>query len=62
MLPLAPFLSPQSQYEGRTVFESLDIAWSLLRAFPREMLKKIPKHIMEEFYTRRAVARGSGEA
>ena len=31
----------QGQYEGRTVFESLDIAWSLLRAFPKEMLKKV---------------------
>ena len=44
----------QGQYERRTVFESLDIAWSLLRAFPREMLKKIPKHVTDEFYVRKA--------
>jgi V-type H+-transporting ATPase subunit B len=35
----------------------LDIAWSLLRAFPREMLKKIPKNLIDEFYLRRAAAR-----
>ncbi|CAD5213228.1 unnamed protein product [Bursaphelenchus xylophilus] len=29
-------------YENRTVFESLDIGWQLLRIFPREMLKRIP--------------------
>jgi V-type H+-transporting ATPase subunit B len=40
---------------------SLDIAWSLLRAFPREMLKKVPKAILDDFYVRRAQARGSGE-
>lgn len=37
------FNRSQGAYENRTIFESLDIAWSLLRAFPREMLKKIPK-------------------
>jgi V-type H+-transporting ATPase subunit B len=50
------------QNEGRDLFESLDLAWSLLRAFPVEMLKKIPKNILAEFYTRRAQTRGSGEA
>jgi V-type H+-transporting ATPase subunit B len=48
--------------EGRDIFESLDLAWSLLRAFPVELLKKIPKNILAEFYTRRAQTRGSGEA
>ncbi len=47
----------QGPYENRSVFESLDVAWSLLRTFPREMLKKIPKHLLEEFYERRAAAR-----
>jgi V-type H+-transporting ATPase subunit B len=31
----------QGPYENRTVFESLDLAWSLLRQFPKEMLKKM---------------------
>lgn len=52
----------QGHYDNRTIFESLDLAWSLLRAFPRDMLKKIPPKVMDEFYERRAEARGSGAA
>ena len=40
-------------YESRDVFKSLDIAWKLLRSFPREMLKKIPSDLIDEFYLRR---------
>ena len=29
----------QGPYQNRTIFESLDLAWSLLRAFPKELLK-----------------------
>jgi V-type H+-transporting ATPase subunit B len=50
----------QGAYENRTIFESLDIAWSLLRQFPKEMLKKIPKKLLDEFYERRAATRGAG--
>jgi len=42
----------QSYYERRDVFSSLDIAWSLLRTFPREMLGKIPKEILNKYYSR----------
>jgi V-type H+-transporting ATPase subunit B len=48
----------QSAYENRSIFDSLDIAWGLLRQFPREMLKKIPPKTLAEFYERRAAARG----
>ena len=41
-------------YENRTVFESLDIGWSLLRLFPKEMLKRIDKSTLGEFYQRSA--------
>ncbi len=44
----------QGPYEARTIFESLDIAWGLLRSFPKELLKKIPKKTLEKFYARRA--------
>lgn len=37
-------------YESRTIFQSLDIAWSLLRTFPREMLKRVPDKIIAEYY------------
>lgn len=39
-------------YENRTVFESLDIGWQLLRIFPKEMLKRIPATTLAEFYPR----------
>jgi len=40
----------QGLYEGRDIFTSLDIAWSLLRIFPREMLKRIDPKILNQFY------------
>jgi V-type H+-transporting ATPase subunit B len=45
------FLS-QGPYENRDIFTSLDIAWTLLRIFPVELLKKIPQKIKESFYDR----------
>jgi V-type H+-transporting ATPase subunit B len=42
----------QSMYETRNVFDSLDIAWSLLQLFPRENLKRIHHKILDEFYNR----------
>jgi len=44
----------QGHYENRTIFESLEIGWSLLRIFPKEMLKRIPQNILAEFYPRAA--------
>lgn len=41
-------------YENRTVFESLDIGWQLLRIFPKEMLKRIPQQVLAEYYPRDA--------
>merc|ERR1712032_552757 len=42
----------QGKYETRSIFESLDIAWALLRTFPREALKNINPKIIGEFYNR----------
>lgn len=42
----------QGYNEGRTIFESLDLAWTLLRIFPKEMLNRIPAKIIQEFYQR----------
>lgn len=39
-------------YENRSVFESLDLGWKLLRIFPKEMLKRIPQAVIDEFYSR----------
>merc|ERR1712193_516910 len=42
----------QGPYENRDVFNSLDIAWDLLRIFQPELLKKIPQKIKDQYYDR----------
>lgn len=49
----------QSAYESRTIFESLDLAWSLLRIYPKELLNRIPAKVLQEFYQRSAGDRKS---
>lgn len=51
-MPLT-LISSLGAYESRTIFESLDIAWSLLRIFPKELLNRISPKIIEEFYHRK---------
>lgn len=51
----------QSAYESRTIFESLDLAWSLLRIYPKELLNRIPAKILDEFYQRRREERRGGK-
>ncbi len=55
-------LTFQGNYENRTVFESLDIGWKLLRIFPKEMLKRIPADTLAEFYPRQGGASSSAAA
>lgn len=50
----------QGAYESRTIYESLDIAWNLLRIYPKELLNRIPKKILDEFYARSGKTRKSG--
>lgn len=38
--------------ESRTIFEALDLAWSLLRIFPRELLRRIPVKTLDMYYDR----------
>nr|CAH8845590.1 unnamed protein product [Trichobilharzia regenti] len=42
----------QGAYENRSIFDSLDIGWELLRIFPKELLKRIPAKILEKYYPR----------
>lgn len=51
---------PSFHSQARTIFESLDLAWSLLRSFPKELLKKITKKQLEAWYSRRAAAKQAG--
>jgi len=46
----------QGFYESRDIFESLDITWSLLRMFPKEMLKRIEAKIIDEYFGRQRTA------
>ena len=46
------FLS-QGPYESRDIFDSLDLAWELLRRFPKDQLKKIPDKIAAKFWQRK---------
>lgn len=41
-------------YERRSIFESLDKAWEMLRTFNKEELSKIPDKILDGFYARKA--------
>ncbi|ORZ13437.1 P-loop containing nucleoside triphosphate hydrolase protein [Lobosporangium transversale] len=50
----------QGNYESRTIFESLDQAWSLLRIFPKELLNRIPQKLLAEFYQRDRKGRRHG--
>jgi Archaeal/vacuolar-type H+-ATPase subunit B len=53
----------QGPYESRTIYESLDLAWSLLRIYRKDMLNRIPKKIIDEFYSRTPADRkGKGKA
>ncbi|KAJ6243533.1 v-type proton atpase subunit b [Anaeramoeba flamelloides] len=45
------FLS-QGRYEARDVYDSLDIAWDLLRTFRKDMLKRIPEETIKKYYGR----------
>jgi V-type H+-transporting ATPase subunit B len=47
------FLS-QGFEETRTIFQSLDIAWQLLRIFPKEMLTRIQEKMKNQYYDRKA--------
>merc|ERR1719149_191194 len=42
----------QGAYENRTIFDTLEIAWGLLRTFPKEMLKRIPEKTLKVYYAR----------
>lgn len=46
----------QGMYDNRTIVESLDLAWSLLRLFPRELLRRITTTTLDTYYDREKAA------
>ena len=47
-LPLCP-----GPYDARTIFNSLDMAWDMLRIFPQHMLTRISQKTKDQFYDRK---------
>lgn len=52
----------QGPYEARTIYESLDLAWSLLRIYRKDMLNRIPAKIINEYYQRTSERKGKAKA
>ena len=49
----------QTPTENRTIFETLEEAWKLLRIFPRDVLNKIKDSEKDKYYPRQsAFSRG----
>lgn len=44
----------QGAYEKRSIFDGLDQAWELLRIYPKELLNRIPKKVLDQYYQRQA--------
>jgi len=42
----------QGEYENRSIAESLDIGWKLLRLVPRESLKRVKKEFVEKYLSK----------
>ena len=51
----------QSAYESRTIFESIELAWSLLRIYPKELLNRIPQKVLDEYYSRSGKGKAKGQ-
>jgi len=49
----------QGSYESRDIYESLDLAWDLLRLFPKDALKKIPAKLRDTYWPRKAQGGGA---
>ena len=48
----------QSAYDSRSIHDSIELAWGLLRIYPKELLNRVPKKIIDEFYQRSAKGKG----
>lgn len=48
----------QGAYDKRSIYDGLDQAWELLRIYPKELLNRIPKKVLDEFYQRKGKKSG----
>src|SRR6195952_477698 len=44
----------QGAYEKRSIYDGLDQAWELLRIYPKDLLNRIPKKVLDKYYQRQA--------
>jgi len=51
----------QGAYESRSIYESLDLAWGLLRIYPKELLNRIPAKVLDQYYQRKREERRGGK-
>jgi V-type H+-transporting ATPase subunit B len=51
----------QGAYESRSIYESLDLAWQLLRIYPKELLNRIPAKVLDGFYQRKREEKDKGK-
>jgi len=51
----------QGSYEVRDIYDSLELAWDLLRLFPKEALKKIPAKYRDKYWPRKASQVSGGD-
>merc|ERR1711998_315291 len=42
----------QGPYEYRSIFQSLDLGWELMRSFPKDLLKRIKPATKDKMYAR----------
>lgn len=49
----------QGAYEKRNIFDGLDQAWELLRLYPKELLNRIPKKVLDQYYQRQPKDEGN---
>ena len=52
----------QGPYENRSIEETLDIGWKLLRALPRTELKRIGDELLEKYYDRQPASGEGGSS
>lgn len=45
----------QGHFECRSITDSLDLAWDLLKIYPREMLNRIPGNILDIFHSKQEI-------
>lgn len=52
----------QGAYESRSIYDSLDLAWQLLRIYPKDLLNRIPAKVLDQYYQRKREEKKSDQS